>query len=224
MKAALTSALLIFTAEVGDKTQLFVAALAGKYAPGVVVSGVLTGIAAVQGVAVTVGKLLTDIVPIDWVQLASGAAFLAFAIWSLPEGEDEKAARIPLTISPFFAIAGSFFIAELGDKTQLAAVALSARYGQPFQVWLGALLGMATADCLGLVAGYLLARTVKENTVKQISSAVFALFAVSTIWATVPQIALRWGLTMLAAALYVTAFLAHRRRTSNHEYRRKVRK
>lgn len=215
MKTALTTAALIFTAEVGDKTQLFVAALAGKFSLGTVLSGVVAGIAAVHALAVAAGELLTGIVPMNWVQLASGGAFLGFAIWSLRADESEENARIRPTVSPFFAIASSFFVAELGDKTQLAAVALSARYGQPFQVWAGALVGMTVADCLGLAAGYLLSRKASADTVRLASSAVFTMFAVYNTWMAVAEMPLRVGLAVLCAVIYLTALFAHRRTASS---------
>ena len=79
-------------------------------------------------------------------------------------------------------IFSTFFLAELGDKTQLATLTLSAKYGTPFQVWLGATLGMAGVNVIAALAGSWIKRFIPEKAIKLLGAAVFIIFGTLTLW------------------------------------------
>ena len=125
MDALLASTGLIVLAEMGDKTQLLAMALACRFRWQVVILGVLAAPLCNHFLAVVAGTYLTRIIPIYYVQVAASASFILFGFWTLRgdtlEGEDKR-----FNYSPFWTVAVAFFLAEIGDKTQLATVALAA--------------------------------------------------------------------------------------------------
>lgn len=213
--------MLIFVAEVGDKTQLLVAALAGRFPLRTVFLGITTGIAAVQAVAVAAGHLLGGLMPMGWLHLVSGAAFLGFSVWALQDEGSEALAIARINLNPFLAIACSFFLAELGDKTQLAAVALSARFPQPVHVWAGAVAGMVAADSLGLLAGYTLAQRVDRRLVRLASSLAFLAFAAYTLCTAAFGLPVKTVALLVATVTYLAAILSHWKSPSNRAKPRK---
>jgi Ca2+/H+ antiporter, TMEM165/GDT1 family len=178
-----TALLIVFLAELGDKTQLLVMAFAVRYRPWTVFAGALAASAVTHLLAVAAGGALTAVVPLETVRLAASLAFIAFGAWTLwPERDDEgdgqaQAADKP-RFSPFWAVAGAFFLAEMGDKTQLASMALAAEYAAPLPVWLGAVLAMAAVDGVAIVAGVLLHKRVPEKAVKRLAGVAFIAFGV----------------------------------------------
>ncbi|MGB9867835.1 MAG: TMEM165/GDT1 family protein [Bacillota bacterium] len=204
MSAALTTAMLIFVAEVGDKTQLLVAALAGRFPVKTVFLGIAAAVAAVQAIAVTAGHMLAGVVPVHLLHLASAAAFFGFCVWSLRDDSSESLAVRRVSPNPLLAIAFGFFLAELGDKTQLAALTLSARFPLPLHVWAGAVVGMLAADSLGLVAGYALARRVDGHWVRLGSSLAFLAFSAYTLWTT----NLAWTAKAISSLVMLAIYLA----------------
>jgi putative Ca2+/H+ antiporter (TMEM165/GDT1 family) len=156
-------------------------AFAVRYRPWTVFAGALAASAVTHLLAVAAGGLITAIVPLETVRLAAALAFIAFGAWTLwPEGEagEEEAAEKKPRFSPFWAVAGAFFLAEMGDKTQLASMALAAEYAAPLPVWLGAVLAMAAVDGIAIVAGVLLHKRVPEKAVKRVAGVAFIAFGV----------------------------------------------
>lgn len=191
MEASFSTAVLIFIAEFGDKSQLLALSFAARYSWRVTLIGVALGTALIQLVSVTVGTLLGAALPTFWIQLAAGLVFIAFGLWTLREepdedehGEEEKATRAGQALArfgPLFTTMGAFFLAELGDKTMLMTMTLASQRNAFVAVWLGATLGMVLASSLGVLLGSIMGARLPERVIKVGAAAVFILFGIWTL-------------------------------------------
>lgn len=186
MTALITSFLLVTLAEMADKTQFLTLSLACRYRVRDVVIGVGLAIAILNGLAVGLGAIAGRFIPIDAVRIAAGALFIGFGLWTLlvrekREGDGENCAQPQRVRWAVLTVAGAFFIAELGDKTQLAALSLAARFDSFFQVWLGATLGMFLANGLAIALGVLAGKRLPERWLKRVSGALFIGFGIWTL-------------------------------------------
>ncbi len=187
MTIFLTVLLTIFIAEMGDKTQLLLVAMAGKYKVSHILTGTWLATILLNVLAVGVGAALGSYLDMRIIKLAAGLAFFWFAYSTLKgenEGEEEK--EMKHKVGPVLAIFGSFFIGELGDKTQLSAITLAANYTNhhfmsAFQVFLGCTLGLILADLLGLIVGVVLKSKMPTGILNAISFGIFAVFGVVSI-------------------------------------------
>ncbi len=173
--ALVLSFVVVFVAELGDKSQLMAMTFALRYRWWVVLSGILAATTAVHLVSVAVGHYLGLAIPTSAMAIAGGLAFLFFGLWtlrgdSLDEDEQGKAARV--TRSAFLAVLSAFFLAELGDKTMLATITLAADNDWA-GVWVGSTVGMVAADALAIVLGAVLGRHLPENAIRLAASALF---------------------------------------------------
>lgn len=181
LAAALLSFGVVFLAELGDKSQLITMTYALRYRWWVVLSGV--GIAAflVHGISVTVGHFLGLALPARPIAFAAAIAFLLFAAWTWREAAGRSADDpISTTANPRFvlpAVISSFVLAELGDKTMLATVALASDHHWA-GVWAGATAGMLAADALAIVVGRVLHRRLPEHSLQMAASLLFLLFGI----------------------------------------------
>lgn len=176
--AALISFGVVFVAELGDKSQLIAMTYALRHRWWLVLSGV--GIAAllVHGLSVTIGYFLGLTLPERLIAFAAAIAFLFFAVWTWREGQDDDAGTS--VAEPRFvlgAIISSYVLAELGDKTMLATVALASDH-QWAGVWVGATVGMVLADGLAIAVGAALHRRLPERFLHTMASVLFLLFGV----------------------------------------------
>jgi putative Ca2+/H+ antiporter (TMEM165/GDT1 family) len=176
----IVSFLVIAGAELGDKTQLLTLGFATRYPIYKVLSAISLAIALLMGMAVFLGKAISLYVPEFYVQFLSALIFLFFGFWMLfsQDSDEGKVSRKPAS---FWLIFGSFFLAELGDKTQLATFALSAKYNQPLQVWLGATLGMVAVNILAAMLGGWIKNRQSKNLVKWVGALVFMVFGLSIL-------------------------------------------
>ncbi|MFA6471419.1 MAG: TMEM165/GDT1 family protein [Candidatus Latescibacterota bacterium] len=165
-------------AEMGDKTQLLAMAFATRYRFFHVLLGVFIATIANHSLAVAFGNYLTRFESAEgWIQALAAFSFIFFGLWTIRgdtlEGEDKKTTRF----GPVITVAIAFFIAELGDKTQLATFALAARFpAHPFGILMGTTLGMLIADAIGIGFGVLLCKRIPDDAIKMISATVFILF------------------------------------------------
>ena len=176
--------LLVTIAELGDKTQLLVLALAAKHRPAKVIAGVILALLVLQLTAVIVGRTLYSLVPMAYLQIAIGASFIGFGLWMLKKdtGEEENAgAGVLNPLGVIATIAITFFIAELGDKTQLATISLAAKYNSFAGVWLGSTFGMIVADGLALIVGVVAGKRLPQERIKYLSAGIFMLFGIITL-------------------------------------------
>ena len=187
MSAFIASLALVVLAEMGDKTQLLAMAFATRFRAQTVLLGVFVATAANHLLAVAVGNYASQIIPIVYIQIAAAASFILFGIWTLRgdtlEGEDQR-----FKFSPFWTVAAAFFLAEMGDKTQLATVALAAKYQQILPVWIGTVTGMIISDAIGIGAGILLGKRLPEKVIKWIAASIFIVFGIWGLYEYVPQL------------------------------------
>ncbi|PKM82942.1 MAG: hypothetical protein CVU89_02060 [Firmicutes bacterium HGW-Firmicutes-14] len=189
MEALIGSLFFITMAEMGDKTQLVALAFATRYRLRDVIGGIFAATLLIHFFSVIIGQFMGQIIPLVYIKFIAGASFIGFGIWTLRgdelDGADEKVTRF----SPFMTVAAAFFLAELGDKTQLATISLAASYGSTtaayystfIQVWLGSTLGMVIADGLAIVIGIVLGRRLPEKIIKWVSAAIFISFGILTL-------------------------------------------
>jgi len=144
--AAVTTAFIsIFVAEFGDKTQLISLSMAGRYPPLQVLGGALTGLALVMGLAVGAGGLVAAYIPPVVITAASGVFFILMGLFTLFCREPERELRSGY--SGFYQTVMLIFFAELGDKSQMTALLLSAHFARPAAVFIGAMAGDVFKSC-----------------------------------------------------------------------------
>ncbi len=180
MYAFLLSTVVIFVAELGDKSQLMAMTFAARYRARDVLIGITIATAVVHLFSVGLGRLIGGWFEHsqDTISVVAGIAFLAFAAWTLRGdelSEDEAAKARRSTGASIVAVGVAFFLAELGDKTMLATVTLATREGW-LGTWLGSTLGMVLADALAIGVGALLGRHLPERAVRYGAAAAFVGF------------------------------------------------
>ncbi len=213
--AFLASFILIVVAEMGDKTQFIAMSFACKNNPYKVLLGILIAVLANFSIMVVVGELITTVVPIDVISLAASLSFIAFGLWTLKPEKTKEEDPKPSRFGVVGAVAAAFFIAEFGDKTQLATISLAANYQSALAVLAGATAGMLVADGIGILAGVVLGKHIPEKILKWTSAAVFVIFGLVGVYEVLPkQIGLAetmLTLTFLIVFCIVTAILITRK-------------
>ncbi len=184
MIAFLSSLAFVVLAEMGDKTQLLAIAFATKFPWKTVMAAVIAATAVNHLLAVIVGEWLTNYIPMDWIHIAASIAFIIFGLWTIRGDkitDDDQKARYK---NPFWTVAVAFFLAEMGDKTQLATITLAAQFHTILPVWCGTLLGMIIADGFGIIVGTVLGKRIPERTVKWTAAIIFILCGIWGLWET----------------------------------------
>lgn len=183
----LTVFITIFVAEMGDKTQLLLVAMAGKYKIPHILTGTWLATVVLNILAVGVGAALSNYLDMRIIKLVAGIAFFWFAYAALKSNdEEEEQKEMKRHLGPVLAIFGSFFIGELGDKTQLSGITLAANYTNhslmnAVFVFLGCTLGLILADLIGLIAGVFLKSKIPGGILNVLSFAIFAVFGVLSV-------------------------------------------
>lgn len=173
-------------AEMGDKTQLMVIAMAARYKTKDVFLGVLFAVVLLNGLAVILGGAITRIVAPDIMSVTAGSLFIMFGIASSKSEKDREFKIKEKSRNKIFAIASTFFIAELADKTQISTLTFAAKYpGELFWVFAGAVCGMVIADCLGLFFGKMAANRLPKKYIRWFASFLFIGFGLYTLYAPV---------------------------------------
>lgn len=181
--AILSSFALVAAAEMGDKTQLLAFSLASRFRrPWAVMAGILVATIANHGLASSLGVWISAHVPARAMAIVLAVSFVGFGIWTLRPDALEGAER-PTRFGPFLTTALLFFLAEMGDKTQLATVALAARFGNVVLVTLGTTLGMMAADGLAVFLGDRLSSRVQGRWLRIVAASLFFLFGAASLWA-----------------------------------------
>jgi putative Ca2+/H+ antiporter (TMEM165/GDT1 family) len=182
MDAFLVSTSLVALAEIGDKTQLLAFVLAAKFRkPWPIVLGILVATLANHAFAGALGSWLSGLVGPQTLRWVLGLSFLAMALWTLiPDQLDEDAARLPRP-GVFGATVVAFFLAEMGDKTQLATVALAAQYQALLAVVAGTTLGMMIANVPAVLLGERIAERMPVRPVHAVAAAIFAALGGATL-------------------------------------------
>ena len=183
MEAFLVSTGVVALAEMGDKTQLLAFLLAARFKkPWPIIAGIFAATAVNHGIAGALGAWITTTVSPQVMRWVLGVSFVGMAIWTLVPDEIEKdEARIGQRLGIFGATLVTFFLAEMGDKTQLATVAMAAHYRSPLLVVIGTTLGMLIADVPAVFVGEKLAARIPMKPVHAVAAAIFALLGVATL-------------------------------------------
>jgi putative Ca2+/H+ antiporter (TMEM165/GDT1 family) len=182
LDAILTSLGLVFVAEMGDKTQILALLLATRFRrPWALIAGMLIAVLLNHALAGGLGIALADRVPADWLRWGVAASFLAMAVWMLVPDKAALSDRYTGESNAFLTALVAFFIAEMGDKTQIATIALAARFDSLSLVMIGSSLGMLLADAPVIFFGERITRRVPGRLVRRISAALFTAFGLAIL-------------------------------------------
>lgn len=182
MEAFLISTGIVALAEIGDKTQLLAFILAAKFRkPAPIVLGILVATLANHGFAGAVGSWITTLMGPETLRWVLGISFIAMAGWTLiPDKFDEEDAKLA-RFGVFTTTLIAFFLAEMGDKTQVATVALAAQYQSLVAVVAGTTLGMMLANVPAVIMGDKIADKMPVKLVHRVAAAIFAILGVATL-------------------------------------------
>ncbi|TRZ66899.1 MAG: TMEM165/GDT1 family protein [Comamonadaceae bacterium] len=183
MEAFLVSTGIVALAEMGDKTQLLALVLAVRFRkPWPIVWGILVATLVNHGLAGAVGAWVTEFLGPDILRWVLAGSFIAMAVWMLiPDTLDDEQSDAPPRWGVFGTTVVAFFIAEMGDKTQIATVMLAARYHAYFWVVAGTTLGMMLANAPVVWLGERMTRLVPMRLVHTVSALVFAALGVAVL-------------------------------------------
>ena len=171
----------VFLAELGDKTQLVALTLAGRYPAAKVLLALGAAIAVLQTLSVTAGALISEAVPERAIATGAGLLFLGFAWWTWRSADEDDDYESPTGARDgLVAVAGAFFLAELGDKTMLTTASLAADRGA-VPVWIGSFAAMLAATALAVLAGRNLTRRVRPPTLRKVGALAFLVVGVLTL-------------------------------------------
>jgi putative Ca2+/H+ antiporter (TMEM165/GDT1 family) len=206
--------LMVVLAEMGDKTQLLAMAMATRFRAREVLWGVFTATLLNHALAVAFGTYLRSSLDLEFVKMVAAGSFILFGLWTIRgdtyDDEKEKKARF----GPVFTVALAFFFAEMGDKTQLATVALAAKYNAPIETLLGTTAGMLIADAIGIYIGVVAGRKLPERLIKWMSALIFLVFGFMGLYTTVPEEYLRlpYGIAAVGGTALTIAILVWKNR------------
>jgi putative Ca2+/H+ antiporter (TMEM165/GDT1 family) len=183
MESLLVSTGVVALAEIGDKTQLLAFILAARFKkPLPIILGILAATLVNHGLAGALGAWITASISPQTLRWVLGLSFIGMAIWTLiPDKIEEEETQIANRFGVFGATLITFFLAEMGDKTQIATVAMAAHYATPVLVVAGTTLGMLIADVPAVFVGDKLASRIPMRLVHSIAAAIFALMGVATL-------------------------------------------
>lgn len=183
MESLYISTGVVTLAEMGDKTQLLAFILAARFKkPLPIVAGILCATLVNHGLAGALGAWITSVVSPEAMRWLLGLSFIGMAVWTLiPDKIEEEETQVAQQLGVFGATLVTFFLAEMGDKTQLATVALAAHYGAPLLVVIGTTLGMLLADVPAVYVGNKFAARIPMKLVHSIAAAIFAVMGLLTL-------------------------------------------
>lgn len=183
MEAFLVSTGVVALAEIGDKTQLLAFILAARFKkPFPIIAGILAATIINHGLAGALGAWITSAISPEVLRWVLGASFMAMAAWTLiPDKIEDEETHIASKLGVFGATFVTFFLAEMGDKTQIATIAMAAHYANPWLVVLGTTLGMLIADVPAVFVGDRMANKIPMRLVHTVAAGVFALLGLATL-------------------------------------------
>lgn len=182
MDAFLVATGIVALAEIGDKTQLLAFLLAARFRrPLPIILGILVATLLNHAFAAAVGALVSELLGPSVMRWVLGLSFLAMAIWTMiPDHIDEADAALP-KLGVFLTTLIAFFLAEMGDKTQVATVALAARYTEVIAVVAGTTLGMMIANVPAVLFGERIANKIPLGLVHGIAAVIFMALGMATL-------------------------------------------
>jgi putative Ca2+/H+ antiporter (TMEM165/GDT1 family) len=183
MEALFVSTGVVALAEIGDKTQLLAFILAARFKkPWPIIAGIFCATIVNHGLAGALGAWITSALNPGVLRWVLAASFIGMAIWTLiPDKIEEEETQVAKRFGVFGATLLTFFLAEMGDKTQIATVAMAAHYANPLWVVAGTTLGMLLADVPAVFVGDRLAAKIPMKLVHGIAAAIFAALGIATL-------------------------------------------
>ena len=183
MEALLVSTGVVALAEIGDKTQLLAFILAARFKkPVPIILGIFCATVVNHGLAGALGAWITSVVTPAVLRWVLGASFIGMAIWTLiPDKIEEEETQVAKRFGVFGATLITFFLAEMGDKTQIATIAMAAHYANPLLVVIGTTLGMLIADVPAVFVGDRLGARIPMKLVHSIAAAIFGALGIATL-------------------------------------------
>lgn len=181
MKDFIEAFLLIFIAEMGDKTQIMAMAFATQYKIMPILIGVSIGSFLNHGLAIMLGSMLTQFIPLEALQLVAGVLFVTFGLLSLSIAEKEEDGLKDKKMGAVMTVALAFFLGELGDKTQLTALTLSTQSVLPYLTLMGTVSGMVVVSSIGIFIGAKLGDKIPEPVIRVGAFLIFMVFGLTKI-------------------------------------------
>ena len=182
MEAFWTSTLIVALAEVGDKTQLLALILSARFAkPVPIIAGIFVATLVNHAVAAALGQWVHSLLTPDALRWLLGVSFLAVAAWAIVPDKLDEDAPAASHLGVFVVALIAFFLAEIGDKTQIATVMLAARFDALASVVAGTTLGMMLANVPAVLLGQAATRRMPIRTMRLIAAALFAALGVATL-------------------------------------------
>jgi putative Ca2+/H+ antiporter (TMEM165/GDT1 family) len=183
MNVLLTSTGVIALAEMGDKTQLLAFLLAARFRkPVPIILGILVATLVNHGIAGAVGAWVGAWLTPQVLRWSVGLLFLGMAVWTMiPDKIEEEESKVATRLGVFGATLVTFFLAEMGDKTQIATLAMAAHYPNPLLVVAGTTLGMLIADVPAVFVGDRLATRIPMRLVHTVAALIFAVLGIATL-------------------------------------------
>lgn len=183
MESLFISTGVVALAEIGDKTQLLAFILAARFKkPVPIIAGILCATLFNHAAAGALGAWITATVSPQILRWVLGLSFIGMAVWTMiPDKLEEEETEVANRFGIFGATLVTFFLAEMGDKTQLATVALAAHYATPVLVVIGTTLGMLLADVPAVFVGEKLASKIPMKVVHSIAAAIFLVLGIATL-------------------------------------------
>lgn len=184
MDSFLVSTGVVALAEMGDKTQLLAFILAARFKkPVPIIAGILVATILNHSMAGALGAWVTSVLSPEVLRWVLGLSFLAMAVWTMiPDKIEEGEAKTAAKLGIFGATLVSFFLAEMGDKTQIATIAMAAHYAAPVAVVMGTTLGMLIADVPAVFVADRFAEKIPMRLVHGIAAAIFAVLGLLAIF------------------------------------------
>jgi putative Ca2+/H+ antiporter (TMEM165/GDT1 family) len=205
--AFLVATILVALAELGDKTQLLALMLACRYKPWQVLVGIFGATLLIHLISTALGAAVGSLIPAVLLTWVAGVLFVGFGVWTLRgDSVADDEAEAPSRFGPILASAIAFFLAEIGDKTQIMTMTIAADPGAAMRtfggfaahwlpanltppsgaaaflgVWMGSTVGMVLADGIAIVVGAVLGKTLPEKLITRISGVLFVVFGVGMI-------------------------------------------
>jgi len=208
LETVIKAFILVFAAEIGDKTQMLTMTFAKKYETQKILIGIVIGSFLNHGIAVLLAYFLASKIHIVGLQLLAAFVFFVFSVMSLKREERKEEDRNESYV-PIIAVASAFFLGELGDKTQISVIGLTVGSSLPIAVLIGSVSAMIVAGICSIIIGKKMEKHVPEIPLKILASFVFFVFAIlkfvnSPIANKFPSV-IFWGLIILGGILYSLA-------------------
>jgi len=190
MEPLLVSTGVVALAEIGDKTQLLAFILAARFKkPVPIILGILAATILNHGLAGALGAWITSAISPEILRWVLGLSFIGMAVWTMiPDKVEDEETQVAMKFGVFGATSITFFLAEMGDKTQIATVAMVAHYAAPLMVVMGTTLGMLVADVPAVFLGDKFANKIPMKLVHSIAAAIFALLGIATLLGAVSKL------------------------------------